>query len=435
MAFIIDRRKNGKNKSSENRLKFLRRYKKSITDAVKRGVANRNISDVNKKGVDITVKRKDITEPRFSQDYRTGIRQGVNVGNTKYREGDKIKKPPQSPQEAGGAGDGGDGEDEFSFSISKEEFMQYFFDDLELPNLIHKNIDGSTEYKWDPSGISTSGSPCNLDLVRTMKSALGRKFALNGSANTQIRELQEELDALLAIKPTKRTIAMTNRIAEIPLLIEEIQRKRLDMPKLGEFDLRYRTHEKTPVPSHNAVMFCLMDVSGSMGEHEKDLAKRFYILMYLFLSSRYERVDVRYIRHHHDAHEVSEDEFFHSRESGGTIVSNVMFEMLDIIKQEYSESNWNIYVAQTSDGDNWPNDVPLLQKTVDSLVLPKIQHFTYLEVGDESGWRNKDGYVSSVWSTYETFRHRWVNKFDMKKITQLNEVGDVFRELFKKRTA
>ena len=103
-------------------------------------------------------------------------------------------------------------------------------------------------------------------------------------------------------------------------------------------------------------MFCLMDVSGSMDEERKDIAKRFFILLYLFLTRNYERIEVVFIRHHTIAKEVDEDEFFHSRESGGTVVSSALKLMQEIIRERYPLTEWNIYAAQASDGDNWDDD-------------------------------------------------------------------------------
>ena len=114
--------------------------------------------------------------------------------------------------------------------------------------------------------------------------------------------------------------------------------------------MRFNAFTEQPVPTSQAVMFCLMDVSGSMGEREKDLAKRFYMLLHLFLKRRYEKVDIVFIRHTHDAQEVDEQEFFYSRQSGGTIVSTALDKMLEIQKERYATADWNIYAAQASDG-------------------------------------------------------------------------------------
>ena len=123
-------------------------------------------------------------------------------------------------------------------------------------------------------------------------------------------------------------------------------------------------------------MFCLMDVSGSMTEHMKDLAKRFYVLLYIFLKRRYKNVDVVFIRHTHQASEVDEETFFNSPETGGTVVSTALEEMQRVIEERYSPDNWNIYAAQASDGDNTASDndktAALLTKTI-SAGLPVLR--------------------------------------------------------------
>ena len=116
--------------------------------------------------------------------------------------------------------------------------------------------------------------------------------------------------------------------------------------------MRYRRFEPQPKPVAQAVMFCLMDVSGSMTEHMKDLAKRFFALLYLFLKRRYKHVDIVFIRHTHEAREVDEETFFYSPETGGTVVSTALEEMARIVDDRYPPDDWNIYAAQASDGDN-----------------------------------------------------------------------------------
>ena len=105
-------------------------------------------------------------------------------------------------------------------------------------------------------------------------------------------------------------------------------------------------------------MFCLMDVSGSMDQGHQGDGQAFYILLYLFLSRTYKNVEVVYIRHHTQAKEVDEHEFFYSQETGGTIVSSALKMMNDIINERYPANQWNIYAAQASDGDNWADDSP-----------------------------------------------------------------------------
>ena len=136
-------------------------------------------------------------------------------------------------------------------------------------------------------------------------------------------------------------------------------------------------------------MFCLMDVSASMGEREKDLAKRFFILLHLFLKRKYDRVDIVFIRHTHEASEVDEQEFFYGKESGGTIVSSALKEMIEIREKRYPVADWNIYCAQASDGDNSGNDTDGCVELLDARPFCRsTQYFAYIEIADR-GERRK----------------------------------------------
>ena len=139
---------------------------------------------------------------------------------------------------------------------------------------------------------------------------------------------------------------------------------------IDPLDVRYRRFEAHPKPVAQAVMFCLMDVSGSMTEHMKDLAKRFYVLLYIFLKRRYKNVEVVFIRHTHQASEVDEETFFNSPETGGTVVSTALEEMQRVINERYSPDNWNIYAAQASDGDNTASDNDKTAALLTKIILP-----------------------------------------------------------------
>jgi hypothetical protein len=138
-----------------------------------------------------------------------------------------------------------------------------------------------------------------------------------------------------------------------------------------------------------------MDVSGSMDQATKDMAKRFYLLLYMFLKRHYERTEVVFIRHHTTAREVDEHDFFYSRETGGTVVSSALKLMKEIIDDRYSPDAWNIYAAQASDGDNWNDDSPLCGKLLSESLLPLVQYYAYIEITQRSH--------QALWREYE----RW----------------------------
>jgi uncharacterized sporulation protein YeaH/YhbH (DUF444 family) len=178
------------------------------------------------------------------------------------------------------------------------------------------------------------------------------------------------------------------------------------------------------------VMFCLMDVSGSMTEHMKDLAKRFYKLLYLFLRRRYRDVDLVFIRHTHMAREVDEETFFFSTETGGTVVSTAFEEMLRVVDQKYNSCNWNIYAAQASDGDNVPSDNAKVVSLLRDKVLPACQYFAYIEVGHQDGMTQ----MTDLWRTYETLI-RGGEPIAARKVNERSQIFPVFRDLFTPKKA
>lgn len=414
---IIDRRLSGKNKSIGNRERFLRRYRQQIKEAVGRAVSGRGIRDMEK-GEDISLPRRDVSEPAFRHG-PGGIREVVHPGNQEYARGDKIERP-QGGAAGGGseASEDGSGEDDFIFTISRDEFMKYFFEDLALPHLVRTQLLAEIpEWKSQRAGFVSQGVPTSLHVVRSMRTALSRRIAMGAEVRRELAQMQERL-ALLS----DSTDLAPTEIAELKLDIERLKRRLAQIPFLDPFDLRYRHRVQIPMPTTKAVMFCLMDVSGSMDESRKDLAKRFYVLLYLFLSRHYERTDVVFIRHHTQAAEVSEEEFFKSTESGGTVVSSALILMHEIIKARYPASEWNIYGAQASDGDNWHQDSSKCRELLTDKLLPLCRYFAYVQVAEED---------QNLWEEYTTVRDTHPS-FAMQKITSAAEIYPVFRELFKK---
>ncbi|MCW5609536.1 MAG: YeaH/YhbH family protein [Rubrivivax sp.] len=426
---IIDRRLAGKNKSIGNRERFLRRYKEQIREAVKRAIDGRGIRDIER-GEDIRIPKKDLSEPVFGHG-SGGIREIVHPGNREYIQGDRIERPKGGQGGGSGKGqasDSGEGEDDFVFALSKEEFMQVFFEDLALPHLVRTQLADVPEWKYHRAGFTSDGTPNNLHVVRSMRGALGRRIALGAGHRRTLRTLQAELDALRAQPQPADETAAAERQAAIDALLAEMQALRVRVeriPYLDPIDLRYRSRVKVPVPTSKAVMFCLMDVSGSMDEQRKELSKRFFILLYLFLTRHYEKIDLVFIRHHTQAQEVDEQNFFHARETGGTVVSSALVLMEEIIKARYNPSEWNIYGAQASDGDNWHHDSGRCREILSDKLLPLVRYFAYVQVAEEE---------QNLWEEYsqllETHRH-----FAMRKATSADQIYPVFRDLFRKEGA
>ena len=423
MQQIIDRRLAGKNKSIGNRERFLRRHKEQIREAVKRAIDGRGIRDIER-GEDIHIPKKDLSEPVFSHG-PGGVRDMVHPGNKEYLRGDRIERPKGG--QGGGKGqasDSGDGEDDFVFALSKEEFMQIFFDDLALPNLVRTQLAEAPEYKSHRAGFSNDGTPSNLSVVRSMRGALGRRIALGMGPRRELQALEEELAACQqALRPGDAVAEayikdLSERISALRARVERI-------PYLDPIDLRFRNRVRTPVPTSKAVMFCLMDVSGSMDEGRKELSKRFFILLYLFLTRHYEKIDLVFIRHHTQAQEVDEQNFFHARETGGTVVSSALVLMEEIVRARYKPGEWNIYGAQASDGDNWHHDSGRCRQILNDQLLPLVRYFAYVQVAEEE---------QNLWEEYSQLAEGHPH-FAMRKAVEANQIYPVFRDLFKKEGA
>jgi uncharacterized sporulation protein YeaH/YhbH (DUF444 family) len=422
---IIDRRLAGKNKSIGNRERFMRRYKDQIREAVKRAVDGRGIRDLER-GEEVRIPKKDLSQPVFHHG-QGGTREMVHPGNKEYVRGDRIERPKGGQGGGSGKGqasDSGEGEDDFTFALSKEEFMQVFFEDLALPHLVRTQLAETPEWRSHRAGYTSDGTPTNLHVVRSMRGAIGRRLAIGAGSRRELREMEQRLVELQAAAAAGDAAAR----AQIPPLEQEIAelKARLErIPYLDPIDLRFRNRVRVPVPTSKAVMFCLMDVSGSMDEGRKELSKRFFILLYLFLTRHYEKIDIVFIRHHTQAQEVDEENFFHARETGGTVVSSALVLMEEIIRARYSPAEWNIYGAQASDGDNWHHDSGRCREILNDKLLPLCRYFAYVQVAEEE---------QNLWEEYtqlaSTHEH-----FAMRKAVEASQIYPVFRDLFKKEQA
>ncbi|NEU94634.1 YeaH/YhbH family protein [Bradyrhizobium sp. UFLA 03-164] len=414
---IVDRRLNPGSKSLENRQRFLRRAKALVQGAVKKSSQDRDIKDVLEGG-EVTIPLDGMDEPRFRRE--GGTRDMVMPGNKKFVEGDWLQRPNQGGAKGSGAGEG-DSEDAFRFVLSREEFVDLFLDDLELPDLAKRKLAETESEGIRRAGYATSGSPANISISRTVSRALARRVALRRPRKDEIETLEAELAE--CDDETRRT--------ELLALLEALKAKAKRIPFIDPIDIRYRRFETVPKPVAQAVMFCLMDVSGSMSEHMKDLAKRFYMLLYVFLKRRYKHVEIVFIRHTDRAEEVDEDTFFHGPASGGTLVSSALVAMNDIVRTRFRPADWNIYAAQASDGDNMTSDSGLTGQLLTDKILPVCQFFAYLEVGEAANY-TFDMPDSSLWTLYERLRNEG-QPLSMRKVSERGEIFPVFQDLFKRR--
>jgi len=423
MATLIDRRLDGKNKSTVNRQRFIRRFKNQIKKAVTEAMNGRSITDIDN-GEKINIPTRDLSEPVFGHG-SGGRREAIHPGNKEFTKGDRVARPQGGGSGgvsgSGQASDSGEGEDEFVFELSREEFLELFFEDLELPNLVRTQLAKASEFKSVRAGFTSAGNPSNIDVVRSLKGALARRMALAAPYTRRLREAEAELQRLLDEPPVDEAYAQA-LIAEI----DHLRARARAVPFIDTFDLRYVNRVLQPQPTTQAVMFCIMDVSGSMDRARKDLAKRFFTLLYLFLKRNYEKIEVVFIRHHTVAKEVDEQEFFYSRETGGTVVSSALNLMGDIVADRYPLSSWNIYAAQASDGDNWHHDSPACKDILLKRIMPYVRYYAYIEITPDRH--------QSLWETYEEVKDSHPN-FAMRQIDGPADIYPVFRELFKRRVS
>jgi uncharacterized sporulation protein YeaH/YhbH (DUF444 family) len=436
MSEIIDRRANGRRKSAGNQQRFLKRYRAQVREAVARAVAQRRIADTDKGG-NVTIPSRDLAEPSFSFG-PGGRRERVLPGNREFVTGDRVPRP-QGGGGGGGSGqasDSGESEDAFTFALTREEFLEFFFEDMELPDLVKTQLAQIPQTRLRRGGYRSDGTPTNLSIVRTMRESLARRIALAAPYRQQLREVDE------AIATERRRLAASTPVAppvqdasdppapdDAPLRALLAERDRLlgriaRVPFIDEFDLRYNNRVPQPRPVSQAVMMCIMDVSGSMDEHRKDLAKRFFVLLHLFLTRHYERIEIVFIRHHTTAAVVDEEGFFHSRESGGTLVSSALELAAETIAERFPPEQWNVYVAQASDGDNWESDCPRCHQLLVEALLPRVQYYAYVEVDAAQ--------PQSLWEQFEAAREGARN-LALGRIMNRADVYPVLRELFARK--
>ena len=394
----------------------MRRYKQQIKRAVADMIGERSITDMEHGG-DVSIPRHDISEPSFGHG-DGGDREFILPGNREYVPGDRIARPESDG--GSGAGDPGKGEsvDAFTFTLSRDEFLSLFFDDLELPHLVRTHVGDVEKTRSLRSGYSLDGAPSNLAIIRSLKAGIGRRIALRAPYRQELTELEEQLR--LALVEGRGSVM----IAHLRSQIEQVQRKIDRIPFIAPLDLRYRNRVVVPAPIARAVMFCLMDVSASMDETKKDLAKRFFTLLYMFLTRKYRQVEVVFIRHTDTAEEVDEQTFFHDQKSGGTVVLSALQLTHEIILGRYAATGWNVYAAQASDGDAFGSDTTESAAFLENALLPQTRYFAYIEIPDHA-----NANPSRLWHKYQRTTS---SNFAMRRVSQRRDIYPVFRELFKK---
>jgi sporulation protein YhbH len=302
-------------RSARDRARHRQKIKKSIRDNIGDILAEESIIGRDRDKI-IKVPIRSIKEYRFIYGENSP---GVSQGNGEQKPGDVVDKG--SP-DGGEEGKGGNqpGVDAIETDVTLEELIEIMFADLELPELERKALKNIvSENARRRKGLRKAGIRPRLDKKMTAKNRIKRKLAVSGS----------------------RGLDFENDEQRFPF---------------HKDDMRYFHVVPTEKESSNAVVFCIMDTSGSMGTAKKYLARSFYFLLYQFVRQKYQNVEVVFIAHHTEAKEVTEEDFFHKVESGGTYISSGYKKALEIIEDRYHPSNWNIYAFHCSDGDNFYSD-------------------------------------------------------------------------------
>lgn len=310
-----------------------------------RGRIKRNLKKYIQKGEMVGKKGKDfITIPIPTIDiphFRYGEKQQGGVGQGEGDPGD-----PLSPQEGQGGGQAGSGEGQhlLEVDVSLEELADILGEELALPRIQPKGKDRIVATRLKYTGISPSGPESLRHFKRTYKQALRRQIA-SGSYNW------------------KRPVIVPVRE-----------------------DRRYRTWKQVPLPETNAVVIYMMDVSGSMGDEQKEIVRIESFWIDTWLRKHYKGLETRYIIHDAVAREVDRDTFFHTRESGGTMISSAYKLALEMIESDYAPSSWNVYPFHFSDGDNWSaDDTRLCVELLHERILPAVNLFCYGQVESPYG--------------------------------------------------
>lgn len=432
MPFIfIDRRKAGGGKSTNNRQKLIRRVRGFIKTSVPQNIGAGGVSGSKAKSMSpVKVAGEALEEPFFAY-ANDGLETSVIIGNDQYDRGDEIEFPEE--QSGNGAGPGERGEDDFVVNVARSEFLDVFFEDCEL-YLTQERFTEKLDNKHQHAGFSTSGNPAQLSIVRTYKQSLGRRWALMKPYKEELEALREELETVEE---------NSERWKEITARMEELAAKVSFLDSFDKSDLRYRKKEAKPLKTVDAVLIMLMDISGSMGQEEKSIARRWFALLYEFIKRKYPSVELRFIAHTDEVFEMNEDDFFSTRINGGTQVSTALNHINKMIVEQYDPNQTNIIVCHASDGDNWDDDN---EAVVDAMIgegnlMNKCSMFSYVEVGkphntwfsfnqsSESARNN-----TNLWEAYDKVRvQQPPRKVSLAIIETPDECYPVFKKVFRKQ--
>ncbi len=363
------------------------RHKERIKDAIKKNlgsiVSNESIILSNGRRT-VKVPMRALDEYKFRFDYRK--RKHVGQGDGKTKVGDVIAREDSQGQ-VPGAGQAGDspGQDYYEADVDIDDIAAMIFEDLHLPFLEDKAKRAVPSKTTRFTEIRRTGVLSNLDKRRTILENIRRNAREKGQA------------------------------------------------KIGGFkkeDMRFKSWEDEIRYESNAAVIAMMDVSGSMGEFKKYIARSFFFWMVRFLRTKYDSVEIVFISHHTEAKEVTEEQFFTQGESGGTVVSSAYKLALDIIAERFPPPDWNVYPFHFSDGDNYYSDNEDAVKMADELI-ETCNLFGYGEIGEEgmATYRRSSGALLSIFHDRLKNQERFIGV----RIDDKEDVYPALREFFGKR--
>lgn len=364
-----------------------KRHREKCRDAIRKGlarlVAEQDIIGADNRGKKASFRIRAYPEFRFTFGRKTDA-----VGSGGHKRGDTIRASKGEGQAGAGAAGNQPGEDIYEVEVTLDDIDAFLFEDLELPGFLVKQLRQIPILdRAGMTGKTRYGPPSRLHRRESMRARLRREQA-------QIREDNLNLEGFI------------------------------------EEDLRFRQLAERTRMASNAVLICMMDVSGSMDDSKKFLARVFFWLLYRFVQSKYEHAELVFITHHATAREVNEDDFFHSRESGGTVVSSAYELALEIITSRFPPEQWNIYAFHISDGDNWEDDnEQVLARAQELLACCNLfgygqvnpQESFYFPIGASRGW-------STVFDVLQPLQESFSNLGFVKLATR-EDVYPQFREL------
>ncbi len=329
-------------RSAGDRLRHREKVRESIRENIADIIAEESIIGKNRDKL-IKVPLRGIKEYRFVYGDNAP---GVGTGDGNAQPGQVVGKAGKDGQ-GQGEGKAGDqpGVDYYETDVSLEELIDIMFEDLELPNLERRALrEIPSDLSSKRKGYRHVGIRVRLDKRRTARQRVMRVMATRRSRALQQAEEAASGQPAAEEQPTEQRFPF------------------------HQDDLRYKHLETDTKEDSNAVVICIMDTSGSMDTMKKYLARSFFFMLYQFIATRYRNVEIVFIGHHTEANEVTEEEFFHKGEAGGTFISSGYQKALDIIAERYHPTLWNIYAFHCSDGDNFDSDNPAALRTAKELT-------------------------------------------------------------------